>query len=369
MRTQLLCASAVAVIQTTRRLSANCDPGFSATGELHVLPSLRKQSAGISLASPEPPRDRGLDESRQGQLAASQLSGAHVSSGRQQQQISLFLLQSIPARTAAGGPSSASFLDRQPEERLRIHKHVAPAINPGQGAGIGNSVHASHTRADLRSQINTLLLRDGHATRYVCCAFCILVVHRDVLPVAEFPVSRHRNLQATAYPHPRGRLDLRTKLTCMFFRRRIQERFLHSLDAHSSNWPSAVQSHALALLRSGEVSTFPALIRRVLEDVRRDTAAATAASASSNNPTANNTQTSSSSTNASESNPTKDGVNGAPVVNGTNRTASGVNGTSAGADGTTNLAIPTAVVEAVLKVVKDSLETVCEVEPDGSAGG
>ncbi|KAI3343944.1 hypothetical protein F4824DRAFT_27247 [Ustulina deusta] len=165
--------------------------------------------------------------------------------------------------------------------------------------------------ADLRSQINTLLLRDGHATR-------------------------------------------------------IQERFLHSLDAHSSNWPSAVQSHALALLRSGEVSTFPALIRRVLEDVRRDTAAATAAS---NNPTANNTQTSSSSTNASESNPTKDGVNGAPVVNGTNRTASGVNGTSAGVDGTTNLAIPTAVVEAVLKVVKDSLETVCEVEPDGSAGG
>ncbi|KAI1426190.1 hypothetical protein F5Y12DRAFT_743404 [Xylaria sp. FL1777] len=171
--------------------------------------------------------------------------------------------------------------------------------------------------ADLRSQINTLLLRDGHATR-------------------------------------------------------IQERFLHSLDAHSSNWPSAIQSHALALLRSGEVSTFPALIRRVLEDVRRDTAAAAAAaSASSSNPssnTANNTQTSSS-TNANESSTTKDGVNGAAVVNGTSRAASGVNGTAVGVDGTTNLAIPTAVVEAVLKVVKESLEAVCEVEPDGSAGG
>ncbi|TGJ79837.1 hypothetical protein E0Z10_g8934 [Xylaria hypoxylon] len=175
--------------------------------------------------------------------------------------------------------------------------------------------------ADLRSQINTVLLREGQATK-------------------------------------------------------IQERFLHSLDAHSSNWPSAIQSYALALLRSGEVSTFPALIRRVLEDVRRDSAAATAALAPSNNPpstTANNTQTSSSSssssTNANESNPTKDGANGAAAVNGTSKTAGGINGTTAGPDGTPNLAIPTAVVEAVLKVVRESLEAVCDVEPDGSAGG
>ncbi|KAI1355758.1 hypothetical protein F5Y01DRAFT_269778 [Xylaria sp. FL0043] len=159
--------------------------------------------------------------------------------------------------------------------------------------------------ADLRSQINTLLLRDGHAAK-------------------------------------------------------IQERFLHSLDAHSSNWPSTIQSHALALLRSGEVSTFPALIRRVLEDVRRDTAAAMAAN------TANAT---SSSTNANDSSTTKDGVNGAAgAVNGASRTTGGVNGASAGTDGA-NLAIPSAVVEAVLKVVKESLEAVCEIEPDGSAGG
>ncbi|KAF2964253.1 hypothetical protein GQX73_g9316 [Xylaria multiplex] len=159
--------------------------------------------------------------------------------------------------------------------------------------------------ADLRSQINTLLLREGHATK-------------------------------------------------------IQERFLHSLDAHNSNWPSAIQSHALALLRSGEVSTFPALIRRVLEDVRRDSAAAAAAASAT---TGNSTQTS-----INESNPTKDGVNGA-AVNGTSRAAGGVNGTTMGADGAGSLAIPTAVVEAVLKVVRESLEAVCEVEPDGSAGG
>ncbi|KAI1757789.1 hypothetical protein F4782DRAFT_480031 [Xylaria castorea] len=156
---------------------------------------------------------------------------------------------------------------------------------------------------DLRSQINSLLLREGHATK-------------------------------------------------------IQERFLHSLDAHSSNWPSAIQSHAVALLRSGEVTTFPALVRRVLEDVQRDTETAAAAT----------NQTSS--TNANESGTAnKDGINGAAAANGTGRTGGGANGSAVGADGTVNLAIPTAVVEAVLKVVRQSLEDVCEIDPDGSAGG
>ncbi|KAI0802584.1 hypothetical protein GGR55DRAFT_683071 [Xylaria sp. FL0064] len=202
--------------------------------------------------------------------------------------------------------------------------------------------------ADLRSQINTLLLRDGHAAKYVCCAFFLFI---------DFPPIPHA-LVIVGLPVPNcpGPWDSNPNqlASCL-----IQERFLHSLDAHSSNWPSTIQSHALALLRSGEVSTFPALIRRVLEDVRRDTAAAMAAN------TANAT---SSSANANESNTTKDGVNGAAAVNGASRTGGGVNGASAGADGA-NLAIPSAVVEAVLKVVKESLEAVCEIEPDGSAGG
>ncbi|KAI0528099.1 hypothetical protein F5B22DRAFT_583608 [Xylaria bambusicola] len=174
---------------------------------------------------------------------------------------------------------------------------------------------------------------------------------------------------ATTYTPATQDADLRSQINSQLLREghaaKIQERFLHSLDAHNSNWPSAIQSHALALLRSGEVSTFPALMRRVLEDVRRDTAAATAALASST--TANNSSPSTHANN--DSNPAKDGVNGAAAVNGASRTAGGVNGTSAGADGATNLAIPTAVVEAVLKVVKESLEAVCEIENDGSAGG
>ncbi|KAI8634879.1 hypothetical protein F5Y19DRAFT_410653 [Xylariaceae sp. FL1651] len=181
---------------------------------------------------------------------------------------------------------------------------------------------------DLRSQVNTLLLREGHITK-------------------------------------------------------IQEHLLHSLDAHNSNWPSAIQSHALALLRSGEVSTFPALIRRVLEDVRRDTAAAAASASStghSSSSTTNNNNTSSSSLTSSTNNNTqsssttatdKDGgpsVNGAAVTNGTSKSASSINGTGAGAEGTSSLAIPTAVIEAVLKVTRDSLEAVCEIE-DGPTGG
>ncbi|KAI0486887.1 hypothetical protein F4859DRAFT_317595 [Xylaria cf. heliscus] len=189
------------------------------------------------------------------------------------------------------------------------HPPATPAKVPASAA----TYTPATQDADLRSQINSLLLREGHATK-------------------------------------------------------IQERFLHSLDAHSSNWPSAIQSHALALLRSGEVSTFPALVRRVIEDVQRDTATAAATVTNSNNNNNNNTQTSS--TNANESSTAnKDGVNGATPVNGAGRTAAGVNGSAAGADGTTALAIPTAVVEAVLKVVRESLEDVCEIDPDGSAGG
>jgi hypothetical protein len=100
----------------------------------------------------------------------------------------------------------------------------------------------------------------------------------------------------------------------------------------------------------------------VLEDVRRDTASTQSSSSSTNNNTSstteNNTQ---SSTNATES-----VVNGT-VTNGTSKLA-GVNG-SIEAAGTANLAIPTAVVEAVLKVVRESLEAVCEVDSDGPTGG
>ncbi|KAI1268531.1 hypothetical protein F5Y18DRAFT_375732 [Xylariaceae sp. FL1019] len=140
--------------------------------------------------------------------------------------------------------------------------------------------------------------------------------------------------------------DLRSHINALMLREgqmeKIQENLLHSLDAHSSNWPSAIQTHALALLRSGEVHTFPALVRRVLEDVRRETTAAAGASSSSP-------------TNSDSKEP-----NGT-ATNGTNKT--GVNGVSSATDlSTQSLGIPPAVVETVLKAARESLEAYCEIE-------
>ncbi|KAM0249947.1 hypothetical protein ACHAP5_002540 [Fusarium lateritium] len=144
---------------------------------------------------------------------------------------------------------------------------------------------ANHTQAtldpDLRSQINTLLLRDGHVAK-------------------------------------------------------IQDALLHALNSHSTNWPTAIQTHALNLLRSGEVTTFPALLSRVLEDVRHDSAL-------------NPTSSSSNGTNA------KSGANGdGPKTNGA-------------VDGKPDLAVPESVVEEALRVTRESLEAVCEIEDEGTA--
>lgn len=129
---------------------------------------------------------------------------------------------------------------------------------------------------DLRSQINTILLRDGHVPK-------------------------------------------------------IQERLLHALNADASNWPTMVQNHALHLLRSGEVLTFPALLRRVLDDIHEATNKAAAAATTT--------------TNGSSS---------------SKAAAAATNGT----DGTTllALAVPQAVVDETMRVTKECLETVCEIE-------
>ncbi|KAI1484291.1 hypothetical protein K445DRAFT_80250 [Daldinia sp. EC12] len=151
--------------------------------------------------------------------------------------------------------------------------------------------------------------------------------------------------------------DLRSQINALLIREghinKIQEHFLHSLNAHPSNWPSAVQSHALALLRSGDVTTFPALVRRVLEDVRHDTAAASDGSSA----TPNNTSSTTNSTTNGNNN------NGNSKANGTTATTTTTTTTSDG-----SLAVPQAVVDAVLKVARECLDTVCEVD-DGSAAG
>ncbi|KAJ4414130.1 hypothetical protein N0V85_003285 [Neurospora sp. IMI 360204] len=120
---------------------------------------------------------------------------------------------------------------------------------------------------------------------------------------------------------------------------KIQDHLLHSLHAHSSNWPTTVQNHALALLRSGEISTFPALLRRVLEDVRHDTANAPSGDANGGD------------------------VNGKKLANG----ADTANGNVPTATTTApSLAVPQAVINDALKITRESLEMVCEIEANGA---
>ncbi|KAK4062090.1 uncharacterized protein Triagg1_10056 [Trichoderma aggressivum f. europaeum] len=157
---------------------------------------------------------------------------------------------------------------------------------------------------DLRSQINTILLKDGHVTKSV------------PIPPPSPPRKQLANM-----PTP-----------C-----RIQEALLHALNSNSSNWPTAIQNHALTLLRSGEVTTFPALLRRVLDDVREG-----------------QPSTSSTSSANGKSSATTNGNGDTKKTNG------------ASSSEKLPLAIPTSVIEEALRITRESLDAVCEIEEKGS---
>ncbi|KAK2011134.1 hypothetical protein LZ32DRAFT_648751 [Colletotrichum eremochloae] len=129
---------------------------------------------------------------------------------------------------------------------------------------------------------------------------------------------------------------------------RIQEQLLHSLHANQANWPTLIQKHALNLLRTGEATTFPELLNRVLDDVRQDTL----------NPSASNTSPSTSKTNGTISaDKDKD-----KKSNGTTTSST----PAADSNGQTSLAIPAAVIAEAIKVTQDSLEAVCEIDSTGN---
>lgn len=139
---------------------------------------------------------------------------------------------------------------------------------------------------------------------------------------------------AASYTNATQDPDLRSQINQLLMKdglvTKIQDHLLHTLNAHPSNWPTTIQDHALSLLRSGEVTTFPQLLRRVIEDVRHDTAVGAA--------------------------------NGTAEVNGKKSTTNGetTNRTGSG------LAVPQAVVEDALKVTRESLEGLVAVEGDGA---
>jgi hypothetical protein len=164
---------------------------------------------------------------------------------------------------------------------------------------------------DLRSQINAILLKDGHVAKSVARP-----------PHFFFSLDVRLTIKTIPFPSPLPR---------------IQEALLHALNSNSSNWPTAVQNHALNLLRSGEVTTYPALLRRVLDDVRESQPS---------------TSTSTSSANGKSSAAT----NGADA----NKKANGASSDKP------PLAIPTSVIEEALRITRESLDAVCEIEEKGS---
>ncbi|KAK4123514.1 hypothetical protein N657DRAFT_645069 [Parathielavia appendiculata] len=148
--------------------------------------------------------------------------------------------------------------------------------------------------------------------------------------------------------------DLRSQINSILLKEgyvtKIQDRLLHALHAHQSNWPTVIQNHALSLLRSGEVTSFPALLRRVLEDVRQDTALAPSSAS------ANGTASKSMNGKTSEE-------NGAVTVNGKKSDATnGANSASA----RPSLAVPQTVVDEALKITRECLDSVCEIDESGA---
>ncbi|KAL2144088.1 hypothetical protein VTI28DRAFT_9618 [Corynascus sepedonium] len=147
--------------------------------------------------------------------------------------------------------------------------------------------------------------------------------------------------------------DLRSQINALLIKEghvsKIQDSLLHALHAHQSNWPTTIQAHALSLLRSGEVTSFPALMRRVLEDVRQDTALG---------PTSTNG-------NSKSVNGTNTEENGTPVANGKKAETNGTKGNAAAA-ARPSLAVPQTIVDEALKVTRECLESVCEIEEEGA---
>ena len=108
------------------------------------------------------------------------------------------------------------------------------------------------------------------------------------------------------------------------------------------------------MLRSGEVTSFPALLRRVLEDVRQDTAFSPSGATNTTNGKA-------------AANGTSDENGATAVVNGSKK-GDATNG--AATNGSTgdrpSLAMPQNVVDEALKVTRDCLESVCEIDESGA---
>ncbi len=97
---------------------------------------------------------------------------------------------------------------------------------------------------------------------------------------ASKPDSPRILLPASTSPCSARTMDaaLRSQINTMLLREghvaSIHSSLLYGLQADAANWPTLIQAHALAVLRAGEATTFPALVDRVLRDIMRDSSPA-----------------------------------------------------------------------------------------------
>lgn len=146
---------------------------------------------------------------------------------------------------------------------------------------------------------------------------------------------------------------------------RIQEHLLYTLNSQPTNWPTQVQNRALALLRSGDVTTFPQLLKQVLEEVRKETSLKPISSSANG---ASNGESSSSSSSVQ--------VNG--NSSGGNKKTNGASGNNPGPgpgeasnlhqNTTTSLALPQIAVDEAMKVTKEALLDVASFEEEKENG-
>ncbi|KAI1001226.1 hypothetical protein K3495_g6973 [Podosphaera aphanis] len=124
---------------------------------------------------------------------------------------------------------------------------------------------------------------------------------------------------------------------------KIHDTFLHALHASPTNWPTLIQTHALTLLRNGECTTFHELLERVLQDIQTDTLSAR----SSSKQIVSNSR--------SKADKRIELVDKKVL-------AIPESGTIEPKDNKQSLAVPTNVVEQALKITRECLENICEID-------
>ncbi|KAI9811187.1 MAG: hypothetical protein M1832_000942 [Thelocarpon impressellum] len=128
-----------------------------------------------------------------------------------------------------------------------------------------------------------------------------------------------------------------------------------STNLHSTPFPAQVRAQALALLRAGECTTFPALLEEVARRVREANARPL--------PPATTTTTTAAAEKKRERE--RDGdINGTGLVNGHSPAPVAAVGVRAGEPGEIDLRVPARVVEAGVAAVREALAEVVDVVED-----